>query len=75
MVYLFNSKLKKTREMTKIIDIFLSLDSFGQAIDLNFKGKTKFSTICGSLISALVYIVLFLYSIEQLIIFYNKEDI
>ena len=61
--------------MTKVMDLFLSIDSFGQSLELNFKGKKHFSTVCGSLISTFIFVVIFLYSVNQGITLYKKEDV
>ena len=45
------------------MELLLSLDSFGQPIELNFKGTKSFNTLCGSLITAFLYTTFFLYTL------------
>ena len=40
-----------------ITNLLASLDSFGQPIELNFKGKSRFHTPLGGLISLIVNII------------------
>ena len=40
-----------------ITNLLASLDSFGQPIELNFKGKSRFQTPLGGLISLIVNII------------------
>ena len=57
------------------MDFFLSLDSFGESIELSYRGKKRFSTVCGSIISTFLYVTFFAYTVEQGLIFLKKEDI
>lgn len=60
--------------MKKIVDLILSLDSYGEAIELNFQGKTRFNTLCGSLISAFINVVVLLFTLQQGLHFLQKND-
>ena len=40
-----------------IFNLLASLDSFGQPIELNFKGKSRFQTPFGGLISLIVNLI------------------
>ena len=61
--------------MGKISNFLLSLDVFGSGIELNFLGKSYFSTICGSLISTFLYTTFMLYSLRQGLMFVAKTDV
>ena len=61
--------------MINLFDLFLSLDSFGAPIELNFKGKKRFATVCGSLISAFLNITFVMYSFQRGLDFLNRSDI
>ena len=50
--------------MVYLIDLFLSLDTFGEALELNFKGKKRFTTVCGSLISTFLYVTFLMYTLQ-----------
>ena len=55
-------------------ELFLSLDGFGEPIELNFKGKKRFNTYSGSLITSFIYVVFLLYTLQQFIYFVQKKD-
>lgn len=61
--------------MVRLLDYFLSLDTFGGAIELNFKGKKRFTTVCGSLISTFLYVTFLMYSLQQGLNFLNRSDV
>ena len=55
-------------------DALLSFDSFGSSINLNFRGKETFSSVCGSLISLFLYTTFLLYALQQGLEFVNKSQ-
>ena len=61
--------------MVYLIDLFLSLDTFGEALELNFKGKKRFTTVCGSLISTFLYVTFLMYTLQQGVDFLNRSDV
>ena len=57
------------------MDQIRSLDAFARPLELNFRGKTQFQTICGSLITVFVYTTFILYSLQQGLNFAGKKNI
>ena len=57
-----------------MLDMLLSFDSFGSSINLNFRGKAKFSSVCGSLISLFLNTTFLLYALQQGLEFVNKSQ-
>ena len=58
----------------RISDLILSLDGYGEPIELNFQGKRRFNTYCGSFITTFVFVVFILYSLQQFLFFAQKND-
>lgn len=48
---------------SSFLEFFKSMDSFGEGIELNFRGQTRFSSLCGSLITIFLYVTFFLYAL------------
>lgn len=62
--------------MVKSLTSFVkSLDAFGDALDLNFRGQNHFNTVCGGIITAFLYTTFLLYTFQQGIAFVKKTNI
>jgi hypothetical protein len=49
----------------KVIDFIIDKDKFGEPISLTFKGKNKFNTLPGGIISISLLFILFWYAFLQ----------
>lgn len=52
----------------------LSLDIFGSAYELNFKGNARLNSSFGSIVSLLIYIVFSVYMVDKFVVFILKDD-
>ena len=60
--------------MLKPAKIFKKLDSFGEGMNFTIKGRDKFKTGFGALITLLIYIVVLVYGSKKLTDLSQKQD-
>ena len=47
---------------------FISLDNFGEQINFRIEGKSSFKSVCGSVTTILMFIILLFYSQQKYIV-------
>ena len=60
--------------MTYLTTTFKRLDIFGEGIDFNVRGQNKHKTICGTLLSLVIYFFVIAYAIRKFHVLQDKED-
>jgi len=58
----------------KLGKLFRSFDRFGEAIQMNYKGETKFKTSCGAIATLIVYVLIFINTMNISLDFVNNEN-
>ena len=52
----------------------LKLDRFGHSVSVNYKGEKDFKTLVGSIVTLMIYIVIFINSITIFGEYWNSEN-
>ena len=52
----------------------LELDRFGHPVSVNYKGEKEFKTLVGSIVTLMIYIVIFINSIAIFGEYWNSEN-
>ena len=63
--------MKKHKQSSKVKTFFKALDIYAKPINLTYKGKEKFASFCGGLVSSLVILLvisLLVYDLKDLIL-------
>ena len=58
----------------KLRDFFVSFDSFGEPISINYKGETSYKTGVGALFSLVIKSFLLIYATQQILTLLNYEE-
>ena len=58
----------------KLRDFFVSFDSFGEPISVNYKGETSYKTGVGALFSLVIKSFLLIYATQKILTLFNYEE-
>ena len=76
MSFTKETKRERSIDALQLNKIVKRVDTFGQQLPaFNIKGDKEVKTICGGIITILVYLTLFLWAAERLVEVINKENL
>ena len=69
-----NKRKRSKKRDGRVKSLFMGLDLFGESIGFNIDGSERSSSCVGSLISLVIYILVFVYGIQKFITLLEYGD-